>query len=71
MNREIKITYEPVENKKARIDQIAEIIGRGIFCFLKKNGYLRNKIDQDKVYQVIEKSKNILEKSRVSNLLEL
>jgi hypothetical protein len=71
MDRKIQFTYEVTDNEKVRLGNISEILGKEIFNYLKKQGYLKKKNNLDKVKKVLESTKRILEKNRFSNLIEM
>ena len=62
MDRKIQLTYEVTDNEKVRLGNISEILGKEIFNYLKKQGYLKKKNNLDKVKKVLESTKRILEK---------
>ena len=71
MDRKIQFTYEVTDNEKVRLGNISEILGKEIFNYLKKQGYLKKKNNLDKVNKVLESTKKILDKNRFSNLIEM
>ena len=71
MDRKIQFTYEVTDNEKVRLANISDILGKEIFNYLKKQGYLKKKNNLDKVKKVLESTKRILEKNQFSNLIEM
>ena len=71
MDRKIQFIYEVTDNEKFRLGNISDILGKEIFNYLKNQGYLKNKKRSDKVNEVLENTKNILDKNRFSNLIEM
>ena len=71
MEKEIQLSYKTADNDKARIEKLVNIIGEGIFHYLKKHGHLKKQVDQKKVTKIMDKTKSILESNRISNLMEL
>ena len=71
MDRKIQFTYEVTDNEKVRLANLSDILGKEVFNYLKNQGYLKNKNRSDKVNQVLESTKRILEKNQFSNLIEM
>jgi len=71
MDRKVQLTYALTDNEKLRLANISDILGKEIFIYLKNQGYLKNNNRSDKVNEVLENTKKILDKNGFSNLMEM